>query len=295
MSSFALCARAYAGLIRARARLFLAGDEKREWADVPKEFWWATGHAALEQDWKSGDFSTWIEQRHHLQAFGVTFALSDVLEMVEFTQRPIIARQLSVANDTDWMTTRAAIQSIVSASIVEAHKAEKFLTEQGRLGFVVARAVQADGIYGDRPEGERHWDAREWDVPVWVWEMIAGAEELFDDWDVGKFTTRGRASNGLTLLMLSGVHLLRGSIEVLTGPQTPASRNDAKRGRRPTYDWATATAAVWGKIFRSELTPEVQADIEKALIDVLAVGDKSPSPSTVRPFAKPIWEEFQKP
>jgi hypothetical protein len=48
-------------------------------------------------------------------------------------------------------------------------------------------------------------------------------------------------------------------------------------------------------LHRGELIPETQADIELALIEVLTKGDIAPSESTVRPFAKPIWEEFQIP
>ena len=33
---------------------------------------------ALKQDWAAGDFSTWIEHRIQLKAFGVTFARVDV-------------------------------------------------------------------------------------------------------------------------------------------------------------------------------------------------------------------------
>ena len=49
--------------------------------DVPKEFWWAEGHEALEQDWATGDFSTWHEKRIEMKAFGVTFARADIEKM----------------------------------------------------------------------------------------------------------------------------------------------------------------------------------------------------------------------
>lgn len=68
-----------------------------------------------------------------------------------------------------------------------------------------------------------------------------------------------------------------------------------KRGRNPTYDWPAATSAVWGSLHRGELIPATQAEIETALIAYLTDGDKSPSESSVRPYAKPIWLEFQKP
>lgn len=74
--------RAYAGLVRSRAKLFIleraaarGAKEKisQEYADLPKEFWRAKGEAALEQDWEAGDFSTWIDEKFEWQAFGVEF------------------------------------------------------------------------------------------------------------------------------------------------------------------------------------------------------------------------------
>ena len=68
----------------------------------------------------------------------------------------------------------------------------------------------------------------------------------------------------------------------------------AKRGRRPEYNWLHALNLIWGQIYRGELIPDKQAEIERALQTVLARGDKEPSESTVRPYAKQIWEEFSK-
>lgn len=60
-----------------------------------------------------------------------------------------------------------------------------------------------------------------------------------------------------------------------------------KPGPKP-YDWLKATNAVWGQIYRGELIPEKQADIERALAEVERVkGD-----TTARPYARPIWREM---
>lgn len=77
-----ICERAYAGLVRARAEHFHEGARRYENYDIPEGFWWAKGHQALEQDWAAGDFSTWIEHRIELKAFGVTFARSDVQKIL---------------------------------------------------------------------------------------------------------------------------------------------------------------------------------------------------------------------
>lgn len=77
MAKQTICERAHAGLIRAKAELFISDDEERSDHEIPKIFWWAKGRAALEQNWKAGDFSTWLKNQHHLQAFGVSFATTD--------------------------------------------------------------------------------------------------------------------------------------------------------------------------------------------------------------------------
>jgi hypothetical protein len=58
-STRVICLHAKEGLVRARARLLIWGDERRNNANVPPEFWWAEGDEALTQDWRSGYFETW--------------------------------------------------------------------------------------------------------------------------------------------------------------------------------------------------------------------------------------------
>ncbi|MGC1779927.1 MAG: nucleotide-binding protein [Xanthobacteraceae bacterium] len=74
----AICKRAHVGLIKARAERFVRDGRSADSADVPAEFWWAEGEAALHQNWTTGDFDTWIDHRIHLQAFGVKFRRSDI-------------------------------------------------------------------------------------------------------------------------------------------------------------------------------------------------------------------------
>lgn len=70
----AICSRAHDGLIEARAARLMVGDRRHDNADVPEKFWWACGEAALEQNWEVGDFETWIDNRIHLRAYGVSFS-----------------------------------------------------------------------------------------------------------------------------------------------------------------------------------------------------------------------------
>lgn len=75
------CKRAHAGLLRTRAKRFCTDAACSNDVDVPQEFWWAEGHEALTQDWESGDFETWLNQRTRLRAFGVEWCKEDAEAM----------------------------------------------------------------------------------------------------------------------------------------------------------------------------------------------------------------------
>jgi hypothetical protein len=84
-----ICERAHDGLIRARAEQYHYGQRTLHDHNIPKEFWWAEGHQALEQDWAAGDFSTWVERGSlQLKAFGVTFARADIEKLLPPLGRP---------------------------------------------------------------------------------------------------------------------------------------------------------------------------------------------------------------
>lgn len=68
-----ICKRAHAGLLRARAVKIFMDNKPQVKQEIPKEFWWAKGGASLKQNWKAGDFGTWINQTLHIEAFGVEF------------------------------------------------------------------------------------------------------------------------------------------------------------------------------------------------------------------------------
>jgi hypothetical protein len=65
-------------MIPTRANRLIWKDRHVDGAEVPKEFWWAHGEAALNQDWIAGDFSTWIDGEHELRAYGVTFSRAGI-------------------------------------------------------------------------------------------------------------------------------------------------------------------------------------------------------------------------
>jgi hypothetical protein len=78
-----ICQRANAGLVRAHAERYLIDDQEAGAREVPQEFWWAEGHSALEQNWTSGDFTTYTNRgntRH--RAFGVSFSRADIEKLI---------------------------------------------------------------------------------------------------------------------------------------------------------------------------------------------------------------------
>ena len=74
----AIAQRAHAGVLRAKAQVFIRGPQSMPDAEIPREFWWAGGRPALTQNWDTGDFETWIDHRIHMRALGVSFHLGDL-------------------------------------------------------------------------------------------------------------------------------------------------------------------------------------------------------------------------
>lgn len=292
---YALCSRLHSGLASGRAAKLQVGKEVRFNAMVPKDFWWATGHEALEQNWASGDFSTWIEHTDHWQAFGVRFGLAGLLDMVAFEKRAIITRELSAAGSPDWSSAKEARRIAYDQYRHNPMTAGGAVMEQARLGFVGARAVLAQGSMGGPYDSNWAWEEREWDVPTWFWADFTDANQSSQDWELGRFAGRGLAPDKTRWITLSGVHFYRPSLASLGPAASSTEAPEANRGRKPKYDWPAAISTCWGRIYRGEPPVASQADIEKLLIAILRVGDDEPGESTVRPYASQIWAEYNKP
>lgn len=122
-----ICERAHGGLIRARAEQFHYGSRAFHDHDIPKEFWWAEGHEALEQDWAAGDFSTWIERGSiQLKAFGVTFAYADLQRLLPPRER---AKSMSTDKLDPW--------GPISAILYELNDADFLKNASARTGVVI--------------------------------------------------------------------------------------------------------------------------------------------------------------
>lgn len=83
-----ICRRAHAGLVRARTEHFMIDDLSKGQCELPEEFWWAEGHAALKQDWTIGDFETWNKHRIRFRAFSVSFFRADIEKLIPSAKTP---------------------------------------------------------------------------------------------------------------------------------------------------------------------------------------------------------------
>jgi hypothetical protein len=291
----AICSRAHAGLLKSKADLLIAGDKRAEQVPVPSDFWWAEGHEALEQDWATGDFSTWIEQRIHLRAFGVRFDFDGLRMLLPAEAAATALRELSVSGDPAWLSAREARRFMYDQVGVNPAKAGMHLIDQCRLGFVPARAQLMQKSDTGQPD---RWtlEEREWDVPSWFWSNFTAQDASSQDWDRGLLNGKGRAPEGRCWIRLSGVHFLRNALEGLLPDKEPVVDDaiSANRGGRPRKEWwDDLWCAVWGRVYRGDLVPKSQADLERAMLEWVEARGQSVAESTVKPLARKMFLEMQ--
>jgi predicted nucleotide-binding protein len=121
-----ICERAFVGMIRARAEQYHRDTEVFTDCEIPKEFWWAKGHQALEQDWAVGDFSTWIDKRIELKAFGVQFARPDVEKLIPAAK----STTGSKADRADEALSASALQRIVGRRVFVVHGRDEAMRDK---------------------------------------------------------------------------------------------------------------------------------------------------------------------
>lgn len=289
-----ICERAHAGLLAAKAeRLIIQGNEQRH-SLIPSGFWSAEGHAALQQEWDSGDFSIWADDQIERKAFGVSFDFGALSDLVPADQKADALRRISVAGHADWISAAATYSAVILNKGPSNAVAE--LAEACRLGWLGARAMRAT-FEERRGQFVPYSAAVEWDVPLWFWRDYATVQKGIYHWSLNKVTGEGRGHSANERIILQGVHFHKSGLDSLgiaVAETADESGSESRAGRPPTYDWAAASNAVWGEIVRGDLQPKNQAMVEKAFQRHLRKGDLEPSESTVRPYAKLIWDEYQK-
>lgn len=292
-----ICQRAHAGLIAARARLIRHQGIEEENKPIPKGFWWAEGNLALEQDWAVGDFSTWIEQKHQIQVFGVEFAVADIALLIPAEGRGSALAQLSVVGNNDWMAANAAVRLLAPSALRPARSAEHRLMEAARLGFVAVRVVEALG--SKTGFSGWSWREREWDVPAWFWEAYTGSESSNRSFE--NDTARGRGRGPIAPYMqLNGIHFLKAdifrhfSLELM---EKQATGNDAssdsapknKGGRPPVAFGDEMLCAMWALVFQGDFKPTQPTDIAKAMLKWAAARNFELGDTTAKEKAARVW------
>lgn len=135
-------------------------------------------------------------------------------------------------------------------------------------------------------------------IPKEFW-WACGGDALTQNWKAGDFAMYEYEHGNCEAY---GVEFNRAEVEARLPPAAspgdgatgPSQQTDSTIGRPREYDWLAASNSVWGTIYRGQFIPTKQREIEAALRDYLKVGDKEPSPGTVRPFASKIWKEMKK-
>lgn len=131
----------------------------------------------------------------------------------------------------------------------------------------------------------------------WCALQVCDERERHLDWVAGDFNYFGgsdeRCMSGKAFNVYFEASAVPGAASV-QDEEVPQSTNIRNGGRPTRFDWPDAVLAVFGLIYRGELKPANQADIERALLLHLSDGENAPSESTVRPYAKKIWAEYLK-
>lgn len=296
MTQRALCARAHHGLLKAKAQRFVVDKESADDVPIPAKFWWAEGETALDQDWKLGDFGTWIDQRQQMRAFGVTFDFDGILAMMPADRHGPIKRSMSVSGDPAWLSAKEARRRAYQVAGINPAVAGQAVIDQCRLGFMDARAVLMQRADGGRPAD---WSAeeREWTIPDWFWREFAGGGASSQDWELGTFAGKGRAPTGRCWITLTGVHFSVSSIEAtfgMPGTEKSPKAGASSGGRPPAAFWDDMWNAIWGDIYRGTLMPKRQADVERAMLDWIVANGHEASPSAVKPRARKMVEAMSR-
>jgi predicted nucleotide-binding protein len=163
VSARAICTRAHAGLIKARAKLFISQGMEQTDVEVPREFWWAKGGAALKQNWPNGDFETVIHRslstrqgtrfaKRRLEAFGVEFWRPDIEQMkpTSTAANPASPPALTAASPT---VPPSPSQAPAKQKVFIGHghssewlKLKDFLKDRLRLNVVDFESVSPAGV-----------------------------------------------------------------------------------------------------------------------------------------------------
>jgi predicted nucleotide-binding protein len=176
-----ICTHAHAGMVKARAKKYISdkrtftGDDLYPYVDLPAEFWWTEGKAALIAIWDTGYFETWTHNnlvRH--QAFGVQFRRSDIealkpakVAMKKSLLRPVPAQAekkifIGHGHSSEWLKLKEFLKDELKLEVVEFNTVSaagistparlRDMLDKSVFAFLIMTAEdeQADGSFNPR-------------------------------------------------------------------------------------------------------------------------------------------------
>ncbi|WP_260581344.1 hypothetical protein [Sphingopyxis sp. PET50] len=195
-----ICARAHAGLIQARAETLILPSGKHSNANIGEDFWWAEGGAALNQNWTTGDFSTWINQKFQVKAFGVSFLADDIYAVVPG----------SGVKAGRWIDCADAVEHVADAAAVSTDQALAAIIHccANRLIESWCRALNCQYPDSYDPDDE----IEDGVMPTWFWMTSARHPDAILNWRSGNFAGPGETEGGYCQAQAKGVSFARASL-----------------------------------------------------------------------------------
>lgn len=248
--AYTICPRARDGILTARAKVFFWGKERHEDCEIPKDFWWAGAEAALEQNWRAGDFSTYINQRLHCRAYGVTFLEADIDAIVPRSDRQDAGVELSFASSSD------CVEQICEQAEIDPRTAVGNLVQHCAAGLLASKCARFWWRVTDRYDDQQDNEI-EGEIPDWFWEQCADDPDTVFDWRSGKVSTRSYIEDDRYKVIVEGLQFDRQGIAELAamlrsdatasdpvaGENTASARGGRKRDSEKWNAWIAELAA----------------------------------------------------
>ncbi len=291
----AICTRAHHELVSAKALRLIWHRETRDDCAVPKEFWWAKGKAALEQDWTTGDFSTWLDQTYELRAFGVQFRKSDIMKMIPQGRPPQRGAIEAGDADEEWVSSSDARRLVYTISRINSVSAGDAILQYCRVGHIAGRAKHMKLIIKDRYQ-TRQEEESDCQIPDWFWEECTKPDSSVQDWPAGVMSGKCCVDGDSITARLTGVSFRRADLEIFKNqlnegdPPVRAEAPSSKGGKPPAAWWDALWVEICRQLYVGELHPKAQVDVETAMHDWLATIGETAAESTIRERARKLWD-----
>ena len=196
--AYTICPRARDGILVARAKVLFWGDEKREDCEIPTQFWWAGAESALEQNWRSGDFSTWLNRSVQCRAYGVTFKEADIEAMMPPNHGNDRLDGVGFASSAN------CVSKVCELASVDAQTAVRGLIKHCAAGLIASECSRFWWRVTDRYDDEFE-EELEGSIPDWFWEKCADHSDTIFDWRSGKVSSLNNIDEDQYKVVVNGV------------------------------------------------------------------------------------------